>query len=89
MGKSRIAIAVYRGQQSRHEATTFLSPSSSTDLDLENEKPFAKGIFEPLMRIIEPLKKGKDKPQSSNLFGGFLSLSLTGYVRWFVRPFTV
>ena len=62
MGKSRIAIAVYRGQQSRHEATTFLSPSSSTDLDLENEKPFAKGIFEPLMRIIEPLKKGKDKP---------------------------
>ena len=42
--------------------TTFLSPSNSTDLDLENEKPFTKGIFEPLMRIIEPLKKGKDKP---------------------------
>ena len=62
LGQSRIAIAVLRGQQSRHEATTFLSPSNSTDLDLENEKPFTKGIFEPLMRIIEPLKKGKDKP---------------------------
>ena len=61
LGQSRIAIAVHRGQQSRHEATTFLSPSNSTDLHLENEKPFTKGIFEPLMRIIEPLKKGKDK----------------------------
>ena len=62
LGQSRIAIAVLRGQQSRHEATTFLSPSNSTDLDFENEKPFTKKIFEPLMRIIEPLKKGKDKP---------------------------
>ena len=62
LGQFRIAIAVHRGQQSRHEATTFLSPSISTDLHLENEKPFTKGIFEPLMRIIEPLKKGKDKP---------------------------
>ena len=62
MGQSRIAIAVHRGQQSRHEATTFLSPSNSTDVDLEYEKPFTKKIFEPLMRIIEPLKKGKDKP---------------------------
>ena len=62
LGQSRIAITVHSGQQSRHEATTFLSPSNSTDLHLENEKPFTKGIFEPLMRIIEPLKKGKDKP---------------------------
>ena len=62
LGQSHIAIAVHRGQQARHEATTFLSPSNSTDLDLENEKPFTKGICEPLMRIIEPLKKGKDKP---------------------------
>ena len=62
LGQSRITIGVQRGQQWRHEATTFLSPSNSTDLDLENEKPFTKGIFEPLMRIIEPLKKGKDKP---------------------------
>ena len=62
LGQSRIAITVHHGQQSRHEATTFLSPSNSTDLHLENEKPFTKGIFEPLMRIIEPLKKGKDKP---------------------------
>ena len=59
LGQSRIAIAVHRGQ---HEATTFLFLSNSTDLHLENEKPFTKGIFEPLMRIIEPLKKGKDKP---------------------------
>ena len=62
LGQSRIAIAVHRGQQSRHEATTFLSPSNSTDVDLEYEKPFTKKIFEPLMRIIEPLKKRKDKP---------------------------
>ena len=62
LGQSRIAIAVHRGQQSRHEATTFLSPSNSTDVDLEYEKPFTKKIFEPLMRIIERLKKGKDKP---------------------------
>ena len=62
LGQSCIAIAVHRGQQWRHEATTFLSPSNSTDLDLENEKPFTKKIFEPLMRTIEPLKKGKDKP---------------------------
>ena len=62
LGQSRIAIAVLRGQKSRHETTTFLSPSDSIDLDLENEKPFTKKIFEPLMRIIELLKKGKDKP---------------------------
>ena len=58
LGQSRIMIAVHYGQQSRHEAT-FLSPSNSTDLHLENEKPFTKGMFAPLMRIIEPIKKGK------------------------------
>ena len=91
LGQSRIAIAVPRGPQSRHETTTFLSPSDSTDLDLENEKPFTKKIFEPLMRIIELLKRETISLfwGSSSLFRGFLSLPLTGYVRWFVRPFTV
>ena len=40
-----------RGQQPRREATTFVSPINSTDLHLENEKPFTKGMFEPLMRM--------------------------------------
>ena len=62
LGQFRFAIAVHRGQQPRHEATTFLSPITSTDLHLENEKPFTKGMFEPLVRIIETSKRGKQEP---------------------------
>ena len=62
VGQFRFAIAVPLGQQPRHEATTFLSLITNTDLHLENEKPFTKGMFEPLVRIIEPSKRGKQKP---------------------------